>query len=440
MDVSLYRGNTLAGSYSETNTTLTPLTMTGRAGNTDNSIRLEHMQSGEVVWIDDLSIRQIDLVSLFSSVSNYSSSVDAEAGVTVAEGTQAGLVTNLDNASPHVNFLLTYTDRTNIYLDKVVGGIYTNLISEPISYSAAAKIKVKTLNSSGNLKVTIYYADEQKGDEQTISGTLKDNTQVGTFSTFDGNSLSNFLFSINSAPALTPTATQTLVPSSTPTVAVPTNTQPATLSPTRTNTPIGGPTRTPTPTKTLTLTPTPAGGTGLMGYWSFDDASGTTAPDGSGRGHTATLYGGVQKIYSGESGPAMRFDGVDDYVSVPNSTDFSASSITVSAWIKPENIVPGRYTRLVERDATYILQINPKGQLEFVLFGIAPDRVVGPTLPLDTWTMVTGAYDWAEKQIRLYLNGELAAVVTVTGFKNQRYKPDGVWLIDSSPAVPGSNG
>ncbi len=29
---SLYRGNTLAGSYSETNTTLTPLTMTGRPG------------------------------------------------------------------------------------------------------------------------------------------------------------------------------------------------------------------------------------------------------------------------------------------------------------------------------------------------------------------------------------------------------------------------
>ncbi len=120
----------------------------------------------------------------------------------MAEGTQAGLVTNLDNAWPHVNFLLTYTDRTNIYLDKVVGGIYTNLISEPISYSAAGKIKVKTLNSSGNLKVTIYYADEQKGDEQTISGTLKDNTQVGTFSTFDGNSLSNFLFSINAPPAL----------------------------------------------------------------------------------------------------------------------------------------------------------------------------------------------------------------------------------------------
>ena len=86
------------------------------------------MQTGEIVWIDNLSIRQIDLASLFSSISDYSSSVDAEAEVTVAEGTQAGLVTNLDNASPHVNFLLTYTDGTNIYLDKVVAGIYTNLI------------------------------------------------------------------------------------------------------------------------------------------------------------------------------------------------------------------------------------------------------------------------------------------------------------------------
>ncbi len=36
----------------------------------------------------------------------------------------------------------------------------------------------------------------------------------------------------------------------------------------------------------------------------------------------------------------MRFDGVDDYVSVPNSTDFSASSITVSAWISPRTLSP----------------------------------------------------------------------------------------------------
>ncbi len=58
-----------------------------------------------------------------------------------------------------------------------------------------------------------------------------------------------------------------------------------------------------------------------------------------------------------------------------------------------------------------------------MLFGIAPARVVGPTLPLDTWTMVTGAYDWAEKQIRLYLNGELAAVVTVTGSRTNGTNP-----------------
>ena len=37
--------------------------------------------------------------------------------------------------------------------------------------------------------------------------------------------------------------------------------------------------------------------------------------------------------------------------------------------------------------------------------------------------MVTGAYDWAEMQIRLYLNGELAAAVTVTGSRTNGTNP-----------------
>src|SRR6266498_470903 len=53
---------------------------------------------------------------------------------------------------------------------------------------------------------------------------------------------------------------------------------------------------------------------GLVGYWSFDDGTGTIAGDSSGNDNTATLINGPIWT-SGEIGGALSFDGVDDYVS-----------------------------------------------------------------------------------------------------------------------------
>ena len=80
---------------------------------------------------------------------------------------------------------------------------------------------------------------------------------------------------------------------------------------------------------------------GLVGYWSFDERSGTTASDASNNNNDGTLVNGttwatgIKPFSGGVSGSsAVQFDGTDDYV-VTNSVDLTAHSAgAFEFWIK----------------------------------------------------------------------------------------------------------
>ncbi len=74
---------------------------------------------------------------------------------------------------------------------------------------------------------------------------------------------------------------------------------------------------------------------GLVGLWSFDggDMSGTTAFDRSGSANNGTLTNGPIRTI-GKVGQALSFDGVNDFVAIPNQSIQNAYPITISAWIK----------------------------------------------------------------------------------------------------------
>ena len=74
---------------------------------------------------------------------------------------------------------------------------------------------------------------------------------------------------------------------------------------------------------------------GLVGYWPFDEGSGTTAYDVSGNGNDGTLMNGPTWTGDGRIGGALSLAGAADYVDIGNPTSLRIrGDITISTWFK----------------------------------------------------------------------------------------------------------
>ncbi|MBT3835410.1 LamG domain-containing protein, partial [Candidatus Peribacteria bacterium] len=96
---------------------------------------------------------------------------------------------------------------------------------------------------------------------------------------------------------------------------------------------------------------------GLVGYWKFDDTAGsTTAADSSARGNDGVLknYDATQtqtgwvstglSSFSFENTGALDFDGADDYIEMPNESDFDfdrTDPFAISIWMKSDQVTTG---------------------------------------------------------------------------------------------------
>ena len=75
-------------------------------------------------------------------------------------------------------------------------------------------------------------------------------------------------------------------------------------------------------------------------YLNFNERSGTIALDASGHGNTGTITG-AGRIDSGGCGQALIFDGTDDYVSIPfSSENHPEKQISVSTWFYIDSYHP----------------------------------------------------------------------------------------------------
>lgn len=73
---------------------------------------------------------------------------------------------------------------------------------------------------------------------------------------------------------------------------------------------------------------------GLVAEWHFDEGSGNILRDTSGSGNDGTIYGATWTTH-GKFGSALQFDGVNDYVEVPDSPELSGGTgkdMTIEFW------------------------------------------------------------------------------------------------------------
>jgi prepilin-type N-terminal cleavage/methylation domain-containing protein len=119
------------------------------------------------------------------------------------------------------------------------------------------------------------------------------------------------------------------------------------------------------------------GATGLVGYWNFDEGTGTTAYDSSGSGNNGGWYGTTPYYVTGKVGPYTgNFDGSTDYVDAGVSTvlNFGSGNFSMVAWIKTSQ-TPSVVGRIITKRAAggdsswYSLFINPSGYLQLETTG-----------------------------------------------------------------------
>ena len=89
---------------------------------------------------------------------------------------------------------------------------------------------------------------------------------------------------------------------------------------------------------------------GLIGWWKFDETSGTVAYDSSGNGNNGSLRNGPTWT-NGKIGGALSLDGVDDHVL---TTLKSPSNFTISAWVKTSD----QLANIASVNGSWIFWIN----------------------------------------------------------------------------------
>jgi glucose/arabinose dehydrogenase/chitodextrinase len=171
---------------------------------------------------------------------------------------------------------------------------------------------------------------------------------------------------------------------------------------------------------------------GLVAAYSFDDGTGTTANDFSGQGNTATLINGVAWV-TGQHGKAVSFDGVNDYITIPNSTstNISGNALTLSMWINPQplasgdSVVIGKFWNTTQSSPYYQygLELGGGNTTDFYVGTTSGPRAAlgGAILPYNQWSYLAITFDGG--QVKTYVNGALVNTQALSASITARGNP-----------------
>lgn len=169
-------------------------------------------------------------------------------------------------------------------------------------------------------------------------------------------------------------------------------------------------------------------GTGLVGYWPFNENVGTitgTTADVSGKGNAGTLTNMAAPsgiVAAGKYGNGLNLDGTNDYVRVADTTASSldiTGSITLETWYQYQP--SAAWARIISKPT--INGAQPWDLYHFYLDDIANSQrptfrvvgsntmpaseigITGPNLVPGNWYHLVGRYNTATGKISLFVNG-----------------------------------
>lgn len=165
----------------------------------------------------------------------------------------------------------------------------------------------------------------------------------------------------------------------------------------------------------------PPNNLGLVGYWSFNEATSTQATDFSGNDNHGTLsfFPALPNANSGwtdlgKRGSAIRFDGASNLISIGSPAELAITgAVTTCAWINPDTAPPVSGKWIVGRtDASirgpYMMYIIDSNEMAFSWSDDSSNFETYTTndnaISVNTWQHVC-AVRVSTSEVRLYVNG-----------------------------------
>lgn len=148
---------------------------------------------------------------------------------------------------------------------------------------------------------------------------------------------------------------------------------------------------------------------GLVGYWPFDEGSGTVAKDMSGTNNNG-VWNGTYGV--GKMGSAASFNGTSNFVGSLQSFGLTGgNAMSVSAWINPTN-VSANFIAL--QNGPFLFSLIG-GKLRGAVYsgGVWTYATGSISIPVNQWSFVSMTYDGAK--IRVFVNGQFDTEAAVAG-------------------------
>ncbi|WP_223285596.1 S-layer homology domain-containing protein [Paenibacillus sp. PL91] len=150
----------------------------------------------------------------------------------------------------------------------------------------------------------------------------------------------------------------------------------------------------------------------LEAYWRFNEGSGTTAGDSSGKGNTVTLVNNPTWTNSGKFGGALAFNGGSRAEINPSATLNQTGDETVSFWFKTSQPSNGYYSVIRQDSRFTALQLSGGGKAQVAYWpnGSSSNKsLVFPwTYSDNNWHHYVASYGQAIG-LKIYVDGNLVA-------------------------------
>jgi hypothetical protein len=167
---------------------------------------------------------------------------------------------------------------------------------------------------------------------------------------------------------------------------------------------------------------------GLVAAYGFSEGAGATVADLTGNGNDGVVSGATWTS-AGRYGQALSFDGVSNWITVPESPTLDLTTgMTLEAWVNPASLTGWQTILYKERpDPTdgggmtwslYSSDRNAPPAVYGVLAGATGNALwthaTGTSmLPLNAWSHVAATFDGSA--LRLYVNGTLVNTLSLPG-------------------------